>query len=303
MTAKLLRLGSAMAVILMWMGCQEEYEFGTLSEPSNLVIDYEIVGADTNNPYGDGSGVVHFTVTANNALAYKFDFDGDEVVGSTGVRSKTFSKTGLHTYNINVVAIGVGGTSTSANIEIQVNSIYEPPADLIELLIGDGGPAPRSFRVYAELPGIQNVQGHFGLGPLGGVSPFEWWSAPRNDKSYTGMYDDRYIFKSDNTFTHATAGTIYGHNGLLDQDFGENPNAEVGYGDEYKHYPLENYEESWEISAPEDVLTLSITGQGFIGFYVGTNEYRVISYDENTITLATESALGDFSWWFTLTAE
>lgn len=302
MITNFLKFVTTFLTLSLIFGCQEEYEFGYLTKPTRLKIDYVIEGSDSENPYGDGSGIVHFNVSADNAIAYKFDFDGDEVIGSTGIRTKTFSKTGINKYNINVVAIGTGGISTSTNITIEVNSIYEPPADLIELLTGSGV-SPQYFRVFSELPGIQNVQGHFGLGPYGGIIPFEWWSAPRNDKSYTGMYDDRYLFKSDNIFVHGTSGTIYGHNGLLDQDFGEDPNAETGYGDEYKHYPLENYEEAWEISAPEEILTLSITGKGFLGYYTGTNEYRVISYDDNTITLVTESALGDFSWWFTLIAD
>ncbi|MEN8777007.1 MAG: glucan endo-1,3-beta-D-glucosidase, partial [Polaribacter sp.] len=42
-------------------GCQEnDYSFGDIITPSNIQITAEIVGADTSNPNGDGSGVVNF---------------------------------------------------------------------------------------------------------------------------------------------------------------------------------------------------------------------------------------------------
>ena len=43
-------------------GCQEnDYQFGDVVSPSNIVINAEIVGVDADNPDGDGSGLVNFT--------------------------------------------------------------------------------------------------------------------------------------------------------------------------------------------------------------------------------------------------
>ena len=42
-------------------GCQEnEYEFGEIVSPTDIVITAEIVGADADNPYGDGSRFCKF---------------------------------------------------------------------------------------------------------------------------------------------------------------------------------------------------------------------------------------------------
>ena len=54
-------------------GCEEDdYELGPINSPSNLQVSVDIVGADDLNPYGDGSGVVNFDATANNASSYEF---------------------------------------------------------------------------------------------------------------------------------------------------------------------------------------------------------------------------------------
>ena len=42
--------------------------------PSNLVLSIDIIGADANFPYGDGSGVIQCTATATDAVKYGFKF-------------------------------------------------------------------------------------------------------------------------------------------------------------------------------------------------------------------------------------
>ena len=39
--------------------------------PSNLTLSIEIVGLDSDNPSGDGSGVVKFTATADNTVNFE----------------------------------------------------------------------------------------------------------------------------------------------------------------------------------------------------------------------------------------
>ena len=61
------------AIATLLVGCEEEnYEFGDLIAPNNLVVNAEIVGASAENPNGDGSGVVNFTAAADDAITYKY---------------------------------------------------------------------------------------------------------------------------------------------------------------------------------------------------------------------------------------
>ena len=58
----------------------DEYSFGDITAPTNVQISASIVGVDTDNPNGDGSGEVNFSGSADNAITYKFVFDGQETL-------------------------------------------------------------------------------------------------------------------------------------------------------------------------------------------------------------------------------
>src|SRR6187431_2753477 len=103
---------SFLSLMLIFSSCSEEnYVLGDLNAPSNLQLTAEIVGSDTANPNGDGSGTVNFTATSSGALAYKFIQEGAEKNSPNGKTSYNFGKTGTYKYAVTVVAYGVGGTS------------------------------------------------------------------------------------------------------------------------------------------------------------------------------------------------
>ena len=64
-----------------------------------------------------------------------------------------------------------------------------------------------------------DVAKHFGLGPVGGGTNSEWYGAGPGDKADTGMYDDRYTFNVDGTFTHDVGpdGFVFGREVLIDE--------------------------------------------------------------------------------------
>ena len=214
----------ALIVAVIFNSCQDEdQEFGNLVTPSNLQIeviylddiDEDGIADETSAP-GLGSGEVKFIVTADNALNYQVVVQGEnKLQGPEGV-SHIFSVLGDNTYSVTAIATGTGGVSSSKTIEVDVLSLYEPPADLIEMLYADGS---RVWRIKSE------ANGHFGLGPAGG-DPFNFFSAPAESKAGVGMYDDRYIFNEDGTFTHIvdgtnddpvtdTSGTVFGREVLI----------------------------------------------------------------------------------------
>jgi len=125
------------SMAIMFYGCQEDdYSFGDIITPSNIQINAELVGADANNPNGDGSGEVKFTVTADNAVSYKFVYEGVEYVTLSGEQSIIFSKLGLNTYTITAVASGTAGVTSSKTIQVDVLATYSPPNDLTAKLYG-----------------------------------------------------------------------------------------------------------------------------------------------------------------------
>ncbi|QMU63023.1 MAG: glucan endo-1,3-beta-D-glucosidase [Flavobacteriaceae bacterium] len=302
------------AVPILFMGCQDNnFTFGDIVTPSNIQITATIVGADAANPNGDGSGTVHFSATADNAVSFKYVYNGIEQVAPSGRITYNFSVLGLNTHTVTVVASGTAGVTSSASIQVQVLATYEPPADLKTKLY-DFDPAnptaasSRTWRIKSE------KAGHFGLGPVGGTTPSEWYGAGPNEKVGVGMYDDRFVFNSDGTYMHITnntndasgtdtSGTIFGRNPHIVNDLGSNTG--VINGADIENYVYSDYSETWSLTAPGGVETLSLTGLGFIGYYTGGNHtYQIFDRSvANELLLRTTDAAGEFDWWFIITSD
>lgn len=283
--------------------CQEDdVPFGDIVGPTNIQIDVEIVGADEENPNGDGSGIVNFSARADNAITYQYVYNGAAASSPDGTRTYNFAVLGLNTYSVTVVAFGRGGVSSTQTIEVEVLSLYEPPADLIEMLTGGSS---RTWRIKSE------QGGHFGLGPVGGIFN-EFFGAGAEGKAGVGMYDDRYIFNIDGTFTHITdstnddpdldtSGTVFGREVLINELNG--PGAGEADGADVINYPYSDYSEQWFLTAPGGVETLNLTGIGFLGYYIGgSHAYRFDDRSPNEMTLRSTDGNGQFDWGFILIA-
>lgn len=283
-----------LSLVLTFSSCEKEnYAFGDIIAPANMVITPQIVGKDATHPYGDGSGTVNFKVTANNAITYKFIYNGEESIAPSGIKTYNFGNTGTHKYTITVVANGTAGISSSATIEVEVMVLYSPPADLLTMLTSNSS---RTWRIEAE------TVGHFGVAPPDAVTSI-WWSAPVNNKEGKGAYDDRFIFNINGTFTHNTNGTAYGQKGPMIADLGGDQGLTPNGDNEFENYPLANYSERWELSAPNGQETLSFSNKGYHGFYVGGNhKYVILSRTANTMYLRTVGADGN-GWFVKFIAE
>lgn len=266
----------------------DTYEFGELTTPTNLTVQVDIAGATPASPLGDGSGRVTFTAKAENAISYKFIYNEETFVVPSGTRTFFFGKTGTHLYTLQVIALGRAGTMTVAQKQVEVFAQYQPPADLLRMLHAG---SQRQWRVQAE------VGGHFGVGPGDSMSPI-WYAASPNEKNGTGMYDDIYTFSADGTFTHTTNGTVLGKQKNL-ADF--NPAVATDADNDFENFPLNNYTANWSLSAPGGAETISLTNKGFLGFYVGTSSFQILSRNANTMVLRSIDGLGR-AWFITLVA-
>ena len=298
-------IGVFLLLPLLFGSCQDEdFSVGDLITPTNIQIDviYLDDGVETAAP-GLGSGTVKFVASGDNVISYQFIYNGVTEAVLSGNKTYEFSVTGLNTYTVTVMAFGTGGISTTKTIEVEVLALYEPPADLLEMLIADGS---RTWRIKSEVPC------HFGLGPVGGSVPCEWYPAGPNEKEGRGMYNDRYIFAEDGTFTHITdntnddpdvntEGTVFGRGGLIEELAGPGGTEE---GDDIINYPFSDYTAQWALSAPGGVETLGLTGTAFMGYYTGGNhKYEIFSRSANEMVLRTTDGNNGFDWWFILVAE
>jgi hypothetical protein len=166
-------------VLVVGYSCSEpNYTMGDLTAPTNIVINAEIVGATTASPTGDGSGDVKITITAENALAYKVDYDAntalDLVYLSTGSVTKKYTNLGTNTYRITAVVYGKGGTSSTLTKDVTVRSDFNVASSIVTNLTGG---TSKTWVVD------KSVAGHFGVGPWSNSSAGpEWWAASVNEK-------------------------------------------------------------------------------------------------------------------------
>ena len=169
---------SFLATAILLSSCKEkEYVLGDLKAPTNLVITTVVKGTTTATPNGDGSGDVTFTLSAENALSYKIDYDAtnslDLVYLPTGTTTKKYTTLGTNTYKVTAVAYGRGGTSTTITKDITVQSNFTPDAAVVANLTGGSS---KTWIVD------KSVAGHFGVGPWSGSIVPEWWAASVNEK-------------------------------------------------------------------------------------------------------------------------
>jgi hypothetical protein len=167
-------------VALTFISCnEEEYSLGELSAPANVVINTEVVGVDATHPNGDGSGSVKISVTGDNALSYKIDYDAntplDLVYLPTGMTTKKYTSVGVNTYRITVVAYGKGGSSTNVTKDVTVRSDFTVAPEIVTALTNNA-----SKRWVVD----KSVAGHIGVGPwnVASIRP-EWWAGGVNEKA------------------------------------------------------------------------------------------------------------------------
>ena len=146
---KLIQIASYCFILFTVLSCQDDDNtLEQIQVPQNLEVAMDVTD--------DGSGNVTFTASADNAVTYRFSFpDGSTTVAPSGVYTKRFTKTGLNTYQVTVLAYGQAGVSSSRLVEVTVESDFSDP-DAIELLTGGDS---KTWYWAADVPN------HLGVGP------------------------------------------------------------------------------------------------------------------------------------------
>jgi hypothetical protein len=132
--------------------------------PSNLAISAAVVGANAQNPNGDGSGTVNFSISATNATSYKILLGNGETKELTnGNFTYTYTTAGTNTYVIYVSAYNSGqfvsstlsltvfvGTSLVWSDEFNVDGA--PDSAKWGYDLGAGGWGNNEFQYYTNRP-------------------------------------------------------------------------------------------------------------------------------------------------------
>lgn len=299
-------------ISLLFIACQDEdYNLGDLTTPTNLVISTEVVGQNSSNPFGDGSGNVNINANASDALSYKIGYkDITDLASPTefvnmplGIATKKFTSLGEHTYRITVIAYGRGGTSTVASEDITVFSSFNADPQIVTSLTSD---ASKSWVVD------KSVAGHFGVGPWseGSYAP-EWWSAAINEKVaccncfYTATYT--FVKNSSNSFTLnvATPDGAFTKTGTLASIPGIPSSGDEGcynYGggsSSFSFVPSNMNPSNSETVTTHTSILLSGTTT-FIGYGALQKEFEILEINDNYMYLRAQGTETGNAWYLKL---
>ena len=305
------------SMTIAFLGCQEkEYEFGDIIAPSSIVINAEIIGQDVNDPdlaNGDGSGIVNFTVSADNASSYVYYFNGVAEASPSGILSKRFSKVGTNIYTVVVKANGTGGVSTTKSMDIEVYSSFtdiEAENFLSGANIGD------SKKWYWQA----DVDVHVGLGPVtddygNGEFAYEaWWNGIKAwDSEKACMYDNEFVFTrtADGITFEQTVGpsfvpgTYAGSLGVAGDICHDETVATSMFGLKQVSFGPSTSKAAIEGSYDnEDYRRTSfeISDNGFMGWLVGSSTYDIISISNDELFVRIIEAGDGFAWYHRFTS-
>ncbi|WP_397446880.1 family 16 glycosylhydrolase [Polaribacter sp. R77954] len=302
------------SMILALVGCQENnYQFGEIVTPTNITITADIAGADANNPYGDGSGIVQFTVNAQNASSYVFYFDGVGEKSPSGELTKRFSKVGINTYSVVVKANGTGGLSSSALTEVEVFSSFSDE-EAENLLSGANVGDSKKWYWQAD----KDV--HVGLGPVtddygNGEFAYEaWWNGIKAwDAEKSCMYDNEFVFtRTANGITFEQTvgpafvpGTYAGDLGVGGDQCHDDSVATKMFGVKNVSFGPSSSKAALEGSYndnPYRGTTFEISDGGFMGWLVGSGTYDIISITNTELIVRVIQAGEGFAWYHKFTS-
>lgn len=280
-------------LIASMISCQDEDKiFGSLDAPSNLEINFDIQGVTSETPDGDGSGLVVFTSTAENAISYRYVFsDGTAFNAPSGIYQKRFTRVGVNSYDVTVIANGRGGISSSKTISITVFSNFSDEVAVTRLT----GGSSKKWYIAANEPG------HLGVGPNNNDPGFNFWpqyyaAAPFEKAGSTDsscLYDGEFTFSLEGQ----TLKLDYNNNGssFFNVAFQGVVNGTAGYDFCYNYDTSGNKTVSLAPSnsfvAQNGVVgqtrgtLLEISDSGFMGYYIGQNTYEIMSITENRMVL------------------
>ncbi|KGL63854.1 family 16 glycosylhydrolase [Polaribacter sp. Hel1_85] len=301
------------SLVTFFSGCQEnKYEVGEIIIPSNITITAEIIGVDVDNPYGDGTGFVVFTATADNVTNYQFDFgDGKKDVEPSGVIKHRFTEVGINNYTVIVNATGSAGLGSSTVMDVTVYSSF---SDVEAENFLSGANVGDIKKWYWQA----NKDGHVGMGPFeddygnGDFAHEAWWPGPEAwDDEKSCMYDNEFVFTrtADGITFEQTVGPAFvpgTYAGFLgidgDQCYNQTVATEMFGVKNVTIIPSESkaaLEGSYN-EEPYRGTSFEISDGGFMGWFVGASKYDIISItnDELIVRIIEDPATGEGAAWY-----
>lgn len=315
---KYYRIIAIIMLTISFNACQDDdTTFGDVTAPSNLELTFDIQGQSITDPNGDGTGIVIFNASSENAINYTYDF-GDGRTGSTfdGTIEHRFVELGVISYPVTVTATGTGGAATTKTVVIDVLSTFDD-AEAKDFLTG--GTSKTWYWSVTE-------NGHWGVGPtnlIGGQSAESYYTpaffpVPAFGRYCNDLtecfYEDEMVFTkngNDVIYELKNFGDTYFHNTYLTQFSGpsaNNPNNE----DECLPFTAPapgpvTFTPTLDTDVPvteSRKTSMILANNSFISWYVGSSEYEIMDITANRMVLRTVQGNDPaLAWYHVLTTD
>ena len=300
----------AIIVLLAIGSCKKkQYSMGSLDAPTGITITTKLAGQDATHPNGDGSGDVNVTVSGKNVLSYYIDYGSGSSVNPqlmvTPQGTHKYTKLGLNTYRITVVAYGPGGTATTVTKDIQVQSNFVPDPTIVTNLTANNS---KTWVVDKDIPG------HFGVGPWSSTSVTpEWWSAAVNEKVsccncfYTATFKFTQVSPGNYTLTVNTPDGAFTKTGALAGGLPGIPasgdEACYSYGGGASSFSFVPSSSGIPASTPSTQTAIQLSGNNtFIGYGAVLKEYEILSITPTSLYLRVQGTETGNAWYLKLKA-
>lgn len=243
-------------------------------------------------PTADNANVIQFTNTSESFRAV-WDLgngqtkEGDEVIGEYPVQGEY-----VVTLTIFTPSGQAMNTDTVTIAETNPAMLDDPNLNMLT-----GGFDNTGGKTWV----VDSTQaGHFGVGPGDGNWP-EYFAATPEQKTGTGLYNDRYTFALDGfSFDMETNGDVFINDSHPDAF--ANATAAPG-GDLMAPWEAPDNQTFTLTEGENGNLRLTVSDPTFIGFYNGSNTYEVIELTENSMTLKVVDPVEGLAWYHTLIPE
>ncbi len=291
------------SLVVALFGCQEDdYEVGEIIAPTNIQITPMIVGADATNPNGDGSGMVDFITTADNAISYQYLINGERITAPEGKQSFVFAELGVNTYTVTAIAFGIGGISSTKSINIDVVSNFEDQ-EAKDLLSGGVGLSKTWYWAADKI-------GNIGLGPNetqpGGEHTYsQWFTSTAWHADKLCMYDAEFVFTQPTEgelLYEQTVGSAY-----TPGDFAASigVDGDTCHGEDVaptlfgvKSITMIPSSSTATVAGDYRGTTMSISDNGFMSWYVAVSKLEIIKVTASTLFVRmTDSANPGNAWY------
>lgn len=141
MTSRLFLI--AASVFFTILACTKNDDDNGPLVPSDLKIEWIVQGVSADQPYGDGSGIVSFHVSAKNATQYKILIDQEEIGTTSGVFEYKCKRGGINDYVVFVSAYN--GTKFLSDKAI-ISVFVKPSLLWSDEFESDGTPDPEKWK-------------------------------------------------------------------------------------------------------------------------------------------------------------